>query len=108
MAGRRSGDVGQPGLPACPHRLAAGTDPNPAPLHGRGRAAVLGGRTLAVVPAQAGTHNHSRQIGYAYGAPPRRHGVWVPACAGTTAESRPVSDPPFVTYRRRANCVYDL
>src|SRR4051794_18838067 len=38
-----------------------------------------------VVPAQAGTHNHSGSKGYDHRAPSIRHGVWVPACAGTTA-----------------------
>jgi hypothetical protein len=39
-----------------------------------------------VVPAKAGTHNHSRSKGYNPRAPSRRHGVWVPAFAGTTIE----------------------
>src|SRR3954449_13261105 len=45
-----------------------------------------GAAFAAVVPAQAGTHNHSRSKGYDHRAPLRGHGVWVPACAGTTAE----------------------
>ena len=42
---------------------------------------------LGVVPAQAGTHNHLRFEEIIDRATSRRHSVWVPACAGTTAES---------------------
>src|SRR5262245_26743275 len=48
---------------------------------------VLGPNLAAVVPAQAGTHNHPR-FRFSLALPHRVCcGLWVPACAGTTAES---------------------
>ena len=42
-------------------------------------------RSLAVVPAQAGTHNHRWTKVFNDSATSIGHGVWVPACARTTA-----------------------
>src|SRR5215470_1809954 len=47
---------------------------------------TLGTNQAAVVPAQAGTHNH-QDFGCRWPATSPCCGVWVPACAGTTAES---------------------
>src|SRR4029450_1970989 len=53
---------------------------------GNACSSVLGTDLAVVVPAQAGTHNHR---GFDYRCPATLPccGVWVPACAGTTAES---------------------
>ena len=49
-----------------------------------------------VVPAKAGTHNHRMWFGDDSGLPASRRnsslGVWVPACAGTTAEQVAASE----------------
>src|SRR4051794_20126883 len=61
-----------------------------------------------VVPAHAGTHNHSEQF---WPMPStsisqhRQHSVWVPACAGTTLSSRPpltTHNSPLTIRRPRA------
>ncbi len=58
---------------------------------------------LSVVPAQAGTHNHKcRSLCTARTTRPvhnTRCGVWVPACAGTTADGA----PPNVNDRQRCS-----
>ncbi|MGY3590976.1 hypothetical protein ACVIGB_009438 [Bradyrhizobium sp. USDA 4341] len=63
--------------------------------------------TLAVVPAQAGTHNHNwlllRDVGMTSPVHNVRRSVWVPAFAGTTvvnvaaAETQNAVYPPSIT-----------
>ena len=57
----------------------------------------------AVVPANAGTHNHRRQLLKRSRQPARSNkigrGVWVPACAGTTKfRSRPLQHLPRAAF----------
>ncbi len=51
----------------------------------------------AVVPAQAGTHNHGKEFGEdsssgtAINLQSNHHAVWVPAYAGTTPRVQPIA-----------------